>query len=374
MTGSTENTAVTDSTDSTDSGTSTLAEAHDLLLFDLDGVVYVGEDAVPGAVEAIGRAYDDGRAVGYATNNASRTPQEVADHLRRLGIRARDEEVTTSSQAAAQLVVERLGAGARVLPVGGPGVRAALVEAGLEPVTPADEHPAAVVQGFGRQLGWSDLADAAAAVRGGALWVATNTDLTLPTERGPAPGNGSLVGAVRNAVDVDPLVAGKPQPTLFHAAAARAGAQRPLVVGDRLDTDVAGAVNSGMTGALVLTGLTSAVALVAAPAGQRPDLVLPDLGALHAPAPSTARLVEGGAVCGGARVVLEGGSLSGADGSPAAGAPLEDLLDLLRAACAAAWASQDARDDDGPAVQLDADLTSALTDLSVRCRREQPSG
>ncbi|TXR51754.1 HAD-IIA family hydrolase [Quadrisphaera setariae] len=361
-----------DHTASTASTASTLAEAHDLLLFDLDGVVYVGEDAVPGAVEAIGRAYDDGRAVGYATNNASRTPQEVADHLRRLGIGARDAEVTTSSQAAAQLVLERLGAGARVLPVGGPGVRAALLEAGLEPVTPTDDRPAAVVQGFGRQLGWSDLADAAAAVRGGALWVATNTDLTLPTERGPAPGNGSLVGAVRNAVDVDPLVAGKPQPTLFHAAAQRAGAHHPLVVGDRLDTDVAGAVNSGMTGALVLTGLTSALALVSAPAGQRPDLVLPDLGALHEPAPPAAALVEGGAVCRGARVVLAGSSLDGADGAPGPGAPLPDLLDLLRASCAAAWASADAGA--GAPVQVAPALAAALTDLSSRCQREQPSG
>jgi glycerol-1-phosphatase len=363
----------TDTTTAETAGTAatTLAEAHDLLLFDLDGVVYVGEDAVPGAVEAIGRAYDDGRAIGYATNNASRTPQEVADHLRRLGIPARDEEVTSSSQAAAQLVVERLGTGARVLPVGGPGVRAALLEAGLEPVGPED-HPAAVVQGFGRALGWSDLADAAAAVRGGALWVATNTDLTLPTERGPAPGNGSLVGAVRNAVDVDPLVAGKPQPTLFHAAAQRAGAHHPLVVGDRLDTDVAGAVNSGMTGALVLTGLTSAVALVAAPAGQRPDLVLPDLGALHAPAPAAAQLLERGAVCGRARVSLDGDRLAAAAGGPGPGAPLEELLDLLRAACAAAWASSDARG--GVTVQVDPALAAALDDLSARCRREQPSG
>ncbi|MGQ7296534.1 HAD-IIA family hydrolase [Quadrisphaera sp. KR29] len=349
----------------------TLAQSHDLLLFDLDGVVYVGEDAVPGAVDAISRAYRDGRAVGYATNNASRPPQEVAAHLRRLGVPARDEEVTTSSQAAAQLVVERLGAGARVLPVGGPGVREALVEAGLQPVGPAEGQPAAVVQGFGRQLGWTDLADAAAAIRGGALWVATNTDLTLPTERGPAPGNGSLVGAVRNAVDVDPLVAGKPQPTLFHAAARRAGAQQPLVVGDRLDTDVAGAVNSGMTGALVLTGLTSAVALVTAPAGQRPDLVLPDLGALHAPAPPTAHLVEGGAACREARVRLSEGLLRGEAGCPGPGAPLEELLDLLRAACAAAWAGAGAS---GVPPRLDPQLVEALGDLSARCRGEQPSG
>lgn len=342
---------------------STLADAHDLLLFDLDGVVYVGEDAVPGAVHALARAHAEGRATGYATNNASRTPDEVAEHLQRLGIPARPEDVTTSSQAAAQLVVERLGEGTRVLPVGGPGVRAALEAAGLEVVGP-DGRPDAVVQGFGRQLGWSDLADAASAIQGGALWVATNTDLTLPTERGPMPGNGSLVGAVRNAVDVDPLVAGKPEPTLFRAAADRVGASNPLVVGDRLDTDVAGAVRAGMTGALVLTGLHGAAQLLAAPREQRPDLVLTTLAALHEAPPATARLEEGGAVCGAARVAVDGALLVAAPGSPEPDAPLEDLADLLRAACAAAWSL------DGPPAQPDAALAAALDGLSARCRGE----
>ncbi len=342
-----------------------LADAHDLLLLDLDGVVYVGEDAVPGAAEALVRAREEGRATGYATNNASRTPEDVAAHLVRLGIPARPEEVTTSSQAAAQLVVERLGAGATVLAVGGPGVSAALREAGLEPVG-VDDAPAAVVQGFGRQLGWSDLADAAAAVRGGALWVATNTDLTLPTERGPAPGNGSLVGAVRNAVDVDPVVAGKPEPTLFVAAARRAGATAPLVVGDRLDTDVAGAVRSGMTGALVLTGLTGPRQLLDAAPGERPDLVLADLGALHRPPPRSAELSVGGARCGDAEVRWDGGTLEAATGSAGPGAPLEDLLDLLRAACAAAWAPR-ADGSAGPTACGDR-LEAALADLGGRCR------
>ena len=345
-----------------DTGRAVLADAHDLLLFDLDGVVYVGEDAVPGAVDALARAHAEGRAAGYATNNASRTPQEVSDHLQRLGVPARPEDVTTSSQAAAQLVTDHLGDGARVLPVGGPGVRTALQEAGHELVGPGDS-PAAVVQGFGRQVGWADLADAAAAIRGGALWVATNTDLTLPTERGPAPGNGSLVGAVRNAVDVDPLVAGKPEPTLFQAAAQRVGASKPLVVGDRLDTDVAGAVRASMTGALVLTGLHGAPQLLAADASQRPDLVLTSLAALHAAPPATARLEEGGAVCGEARVVVDGALLVAAPGSPGTGAPLDDLADLLRAACAAAWGV------DGPPLQPDGELAALLEELSTRCRR-----
>lgn len=348
-----------------------LHAAHDLLLLDLDGVVYVGAGAVPGAVEALAVLAGAGAAVGYATNNASRTPQEVAGHLRDLGIDARDGQVTTSSQAAASLVRDRLGEGARVLPVGGPGVRAALEEAGLALAAAWDDAPAAVVQGFGRDLRWADLADAAAAVRGGALWVATNTDLTLPTERGPAPGNGSLVAAVRNAVDVDPLVAGKPEPGLFAAAAARAGARSPLVVGDRLDTDIAGADRAGMAGLLVLTGLTSPVQLLRAAPGQRPDHVSADLsGLLHPPA--AVRRSGAGWACGGAWASVDDGVLcgrttggdAGTVGADAAGAGTDVLVDLLRACCAAAW---ELPENGAADLRLDDGLATALEELGRRC-------
>ena len=329
-----------------------LHAGHDLLLLDLDGVVYVGAGAVPGAVPALASAVAAGAVTSFATNNASRTPEDVAEHLRSLGVAAAPADVTTSSQAAALLVGERLGPGARVLPVGGPGVRAALLEAGHVPVG-VDEAPDAVVQGFGRGLTWADLADAAAAVRGGALWVATNTDLTLPTERGPAPGNGSLVGAVRNAVDVDPLVAGKPEPGLFRAAAQRAGAGAPLVIGDRLDTDIAGAHRAGMASLLVLTGLHGPAELLAAVPEQRPDHVSADLSGLLLP-PREAAAGHGAWTCGGASASVRGGRLE------ASWTHLEDPVDLLRACCAAAWAAFP----DGPAaLDLDAPLAGALEAL-----------
>lgn len=312
------------------------AREHDLLVLDLDGVVYVGAAAVPGAIEALNTAHDAGAAWVFATNNASRTPHEVATHLRELGLTVQDDEVVTSSQAGAALAFDRVGRGARVLAVGGPGVAAACRDAGLETVTRADDRPVAVVQGYGRDVAWSDLAEVTVAVRAGAVWIATNTDLTIPTDRGVMPGNGSFVAAVRTAVDVEPLVAGKPQPGLFVTAAQRAGACHPLVVGDRLDTDIAGASAAGQTSLLVLTGVSGVEELLAAHDAHRPDLLSPDLSGLHVPHPKASR-ADDSWVCRSARVRWEGETLEGAadDGDEAA-------ADLLRAACAAAWARADA--------------------------------
>ncbi|WP_461024839.1 HAD-IIA family hydrolase [Thalassiella azotivora] len=321
-----------------------LLSGHDLLLLDLDGVVYVGGEAVGGAVSALAEVRRRGVPIAFATNNASRTPDQVAEHLVALGVDAAPDEVVTSSMAAAAVVVERLGAGARVLPVGGPGVRLACESAGLVPVDGADDGPAAVVQGYGPDIAWRDLAEVAYAVRGGAWWVATNTDATLPTERGPAPGNGSLVAAVRHAVEVDPTVAGKPEPALFQQAAARVGADDPLVVGDRLDTDVAGARAAGFRSVLVLTGVSGVDDLLRCPAPQRPDVVVSDLRALHAPVPAV-RTGDRTVSCGGWTVRLsphrevqarhEGGR---------AGADAEGRVDLLRAVTELCWGVVDAGD------------------------------
>jgi glycerol-1-phosphatase len=252
---------------------------------DLDGVVYRGPTAVPGAVEALSGL---DVPVLYATNNASRPPAEVAEHLRRLGLQCEPEAVATSSQAGAWLLRERVEAGSRVLAVGGVGVGLALEEAGLQPVSPdgaANAAPlAAVLQGYGPGVSATDLAEAAYAIQGGALWVATNTDSTLPTDRGVAPGNGSLVGAVANAVGRDPdLVAGKPAPPLYLLCAERLDVEPAamLAVGDRLDTDIEGAVTAGIDSLFVLTGVDDLAACLAAPAGRRPTWVAPDLAALH---------------------------------------------------------------------------------------------
>lgn len=264
--------------------TEPLVSGYDLVLLDLDGVVYVGEEPVPGAVEAIKRLRSDGPRVMYATNNASRTPQQVAAVLTRLGVEAVAEDVVTSAMAAAAALRDRLAPGAAVLVVGAEALAEEIRRAGLQPVERADERPAAVVQGYAPDVGWRQLAEAAVAIRAGAQWVATNTDATLPTPRGPLPGNGSLVAALRTALERDPdLVVGKPQPTIFETAIRLVGAKQALVVGDRLDTDIAGARRAGLDSLLVLTGVTTQEDLANTPDPQRPTFVGADLGALFSP-------------------------------------------------------------------------------------------
>lgn len=264
----------------------TLVAGYAAVVCDLDGVVYRGPTAVPGAVEALSRVEVP---VLYATNNASRPPAEVAEHLRHLGLDCEADAVATSSQAGAWVLGDRVDPRSKVLAVGGAGVGLALSDAGFTPVSPDEAEGAggvaAVLQGYGPQVRAVDLAEAAYAVEGGALWVATNTDSTLPTDRGVAPGNGSLVQAVANAVRREPdIVAGKPAPPLYLLCAQRLGVEPAtvLAVGDRLDTDIEGAVTAGIDSLLVLTGVDDLAACLAAPASRRPRWVAPDLAALHA--------------------------------------------------------------------------------------------
>lgn len=317
-----------------------LVEDHDVLLLDLDGVVYAGPDALPGAAETIGRCRDAGAAVGFVTNNASRPPAEVARQLRDLGIDAPDDSVVTSAQAAARLVADRVPAGSRVLVVGGDGLVEALGEHGLEAVWSATDDPAAVVQGFHPTVGWPLLAEGAYAAATGIPWVASNTDRTVPTDRGRAPGNGTLVEAVAVASGREPTVAGKPEPALFAEATARLGGRRPLVVGDRLDTDVAGANRSGLPSLLVLTGVASLADLCAADEQARPTYVSLDLGGLLLAHP-TVQAADGAARCRGWRAEVRGGEVrlgtdDRLDDRAAGGA---DVLAALRAVVAACWTS-----------------------------------
>jgi len=258
-----------------------LVDGYDLVIFDLDGVVYLGTQPVPGAVDAVNRLRQRGTALVYATNNAARRPEEVATALTGLGIPATSDEVLTSPQAAAALLADRLPPGAPVLVVGTEALAAEIEDAGLRPVASADDKPAAVVQGYGPDVGWPELAEACVAVRAGALWVATNADRTLPSPRGPLPGNGSLVAALATALQRQPdEVVGKPAPALFQRAAERTGARHPLVVGDRLDTDIEGAHRAGMDSLLVLTGVTQPADLAEVPPDRRPTYVGKDLTAL----------------------------------------------------------------------------------------------
>jgi HAD superfamily hydrolase (TIGR01450 family) len=315
-----------------------LVGAYDLALLDLDGVLYIGPDAVPGAPQALAAARTAGLRACFVTNNASRTPSTVAEHLQELGIPATVSEVVTSAQVAAALLARRLPPGSAVLVVGGAGLQVALTEQGLRPVRSVDEQPQAVVQGFHPDLSWRDLAEGTHAVRSGLFWMATNLDLTVPTPFGPAPGNGALVGLIAAAAGRQPdAVAGKPQPGSFLEAARRYGSDRPLVVGDRLDTDLEGARAAGQDGLLVLTGVSGGSDVIACPAHRRPTYLGRDLGALvrpHPPVPveQAASGPDGGlrARCRAAVVLVEDGRLRVEQ-------PGDDALDVLRAAAQAAW-------------------------------------
>ncbi|MCQ0022170.1 HAD-IIA family hydrolase [Streptomyces somaliensis DSM 40738] len=306
-----------------------LSAAYDTALLDLDGVVYAGGEAVAHAVEALGEARAGGMRLAYVTNNALRTPEAVAAHLTGLGVPAEPADVVTSAQAVARLVADRLPPGSRVLVVGGEGLRVALRERGLVPVESADDDPAAVVQGYGGpELPWGRFAEASYAIARGLPWYASNTDRTIPGARGIAPGNGAAVEVVRIATGAEPEVAGKPLPPMHRETILRTGARRPLVVGDRLDTDIEGAHNGGVDSLLVLTGVTAPAELLAARPEHRPTYVDADLRGLLTGQPEVSA-EAGGFRCGGWTAAADGDALVlGGGGDP---------VDGLRALCAAAW-------------------------------------
>jgi HAD superfamily hydrolase (TIGR01450 family) len=333
----------------TGAGARPLVERYDAVLLDLDGVLYLVDRPVPHAAAAVARARAAGLRVAFVTNNASRSPAAVAAHLVQLGIDAEPGDVVTSAQAAARVVAAQVPAGSPVLVVGAPALEEQVRDVGLRPVRTCAQAgrdgPAAVVQGLSPDTAWRDLAEAAAAVRSGAVWVAGNADSTLPSPRGALPGNGTFVEAVRTATGAQPIVAGKPEPALHEEALRRLGARRPLVVGDRLDTDIAGAVRVRADSLLVLTGVTDLSALLQAPPACRPSFVGRDLRALHVSHPHVRR--DGDHVrCAGAvahvdrdgvvQVELPGGAPAGGD------ADVAGDVALLRATCAAAWSAADA--------------------------------
>ena len=309
---------------------SRLVDRYDLVIFDLDGVIYLIDKPIAGASETVERLRAGGTAVAYVTNNASRRAADVAGLLSGMGVAATAGEVLTSAGAAAAMLARDLPGGARVLVVGAAALEDEIRDAGLTPVDRFEDTPAAVVQGYGPDVGWRILAEAALSVRAGAKWVATNTDRTLPSPRGPLPGNGSLVAVLRTALNREPdVVVGKPQPALFTTAASLSNARHPLTVGDRLDTDIEGAVKAGMDSLLVLTGVSGPGELLAAPAERRPTYVAADLSALFQPA-DVARIPrrEAGEL-GGWRLVRDDSTVA-LDGR---GAP----VDALRLLCAPAW-------------------------------------
>jgi glycerol-1-phosphatase len=326
------------------------ATCYDVALLDLDGVVYLGGHPIPGAAEALGKAVASGMRLAFVTNNASRTPAAVAAQLTGLGVPARPQDVITSAQAAARLLAQRLPPGAPVLVVGGTGLRAAVRERGLRPVSVASERPAAVVQGYAPGLAYDLLAEGALAVAAGAWYVASNADATLPTPRGRQPGNGSLIQVIVTATGRSPVVAGKPEPPLHAEAVARSGARHPLVVGDRLDTDIESAVRSGADSLLVLTGVTRPADVVLAPAGCRPTYLAEGLAGLLVPHPAVT-VTPDGYSCGGwqARREDHGGIVLSGSGAG---------MDGLRALCATAWSGPDLSAEQAAAALAALDLPS----------------
>jgi HAD superfamily hydrolase (TIGR01450 family) len=302
-------------------------DGYDAVLLDVDGTVIRGAETVPEAPDVINELRQAGYAVQFVTNNASRTPDEIAEHLTALGVPTAAADIVTSGQAAGALLANRLPTDAAVLIVGADALAAEVRLVGLTPVTAASEDPVAVVQGHSPRTGWTQLAEACLAIRGGAMWVACNVDRTLPTERGLLPGNGAMVAALQAATDREPTVAGKPARPLLDTAMERAGAQRPLVVGDRLDTDIAGARAAELDSLLVLSGVADAVALLAAPPEHRPSHLGADLRVLRGSI-EQARIQARP----GWRVDVDDGSLLLHSEGTAS-----DPLDALRTLCAAWW-------------------------------------
>ncbi|MGH3318213.1 MAG: HAD-IIA family hydrolase [Nocardioidaceae bacterium] len=332
-----------------------LVEVYDTAMFDLDGVVYLGGEPVAGSSDHVARAGEAGMTLAFVTNNASRPPAEVAERLRRIGVACRPEDVVTSAQAAARLVATRVPGGSHVLVVGGRGLQAALAEHDLVGVSAMDDDPAAVVQGFDPDVGWRLLAEGTVAVRAGLPWIASNIDATVPSVRGRVPGNGLLVEVIASATGKRPVVAGKPEPPLFEETLLRVGGERPLVVGDRLDTDIEGAVRCDADSLLVMTGVTDVPVLAAAKPGRRPSFVAADLAGLFTPHP-----VPTGADdewhCGGwaARVVTDGAEyrpeLRGSGSS----------ADALRALATLCWQQQDREGVSWPDEVVDSAWRTAL--------------
>lgn len=296
-----------------------LIEGYDAVICDLDGVVYRGGQAVPGAVDALNSLP---RPVVYVTNNASTQPSAVAARLRDLGVKREDTSVLTSSMAGAHEMARRVGRGAAVLAVGGEGVRWALQQEGLVVVRPGEATDVdGVLQGYGPRVTAEDLAQAAYAIEAGAQWVVTNDDATLPTNRGVAPGNGTLVAAVATATGTEPeVVVGKPHPPLYLMGTESLGveARRTVAVGDRLETDIAGAAAAGMESILVLTGVHGLRDAALADPDTKPTYVVAHLGELLEDYPQPRQEGEWW-VCRAARVRIRDGAWdregpSGTDG------------------------------------------------------------
>ena len=253
-----------------------LADPYDALLFDLDGVLYRGDEAIRGAPDVLAALRDEGHAIAFVTNNSARGPEQVAGRLEQQGFRAAPSEVVTSALATAELLAERGGGTAFV--VGERGLRDALTTAGVRVLDGEPDTVDHVVVGWDRQVTYAKLRTASLLVQGGARLVATNADRSYPAPDGLWPGAGALLAVLTTTTGVQPEVVGKPNAPLLLAALRRTGGSRPLVIGDRLETDIAGAIGLGWDSLLVLSGVTTGAQ--AASTSIRATFVAPDVSAL----------------------------------------------------------------------------------------------
>ena len=262
---------------------SALVDGYDAAFFDLDGVIYLGPHPVPGAPEALAELGRLRKLVMYVTNNAARPAQVVIDQLRGLGFAADPDNVLTSAQVAAVMLPRELPAGAKVLVCGSANLAGLLEAAGFVIVPSADDHPDAVVQGYDPDLTWRRLDEATLAIQAGARWFATNDDASRPTDRGLVPGVGGQIAVIATALGGEPTTFGKPFRPMLDEAVRRTRATHPIFVGDRLDTDIEGAVNAGMDSLLVLSGAHGKADVVQAPPHAHPTYIGRDVRALLEP-------------------------------------------------------------------------------------------
>lgn len=312
---------------------SDLVDGYQTALFDLDGVVYLGPQAVPGAAEGIDGLRERGTRIGFVTNNAARRPVTVVEHLNSLGVTATQEDVVTSSQAIARMMADELPAGALVLVCGTDALAEEVASVGLTPVWDLTQQPAAVVQGYSPSLEWSQLDAACHAIQRGAVWYATNPDLTRPTDQGLVPGVGAQIAAVASAVTAQPKVAGKPFPPLLEETMRRMDTRACIFVGDRIDTDIMGANGVGIDSLFVFTGAHGVRDLLEADEIGRPTAIGWDLRALLQPRREV-QVDADGATCGGQRASVVDGTVT-IEPVPAS---REDQLDALWAVLQLVWA------------------------------------
>ncbi|HEX6229734.1 MAG TPA: HAD-IIA family hydrolase [Solirubrobacterales bacterium] len=256
------------------------ADDFDGFLIDLDGVVWLGRELIPGAVEALAALADAGKATVFVTNNPGKPPSEYAAHLREAGVAVEDDGIVTAGEATARLAAERAGPGAPAFVIGAPAFRDAVEAAGLELLEGEAARQARIVLVAGhRGFDYEELLTATLALQGGALLVATSRDPTMPMPGGAWPGTGAVLAAVETASGARAEIGGKPESHLFAVARERLGdAHRVAMVGDRVSSDIEGARRAGLGAILVLSGATSAKE--AASASPRPDHIVDDLASM----------------------------------------------------------------------------------------------